>query len=164
MKNASLFQLLNSVTKELNRKQEMVAVAESCTGGMLAQYFTQLSGSSNWFDCGFITYSNQSKQNLLNVPEKLINEFGAVSQEVAQAMVRGVLQKSSAKYALSITGIAGPEGGTEYKPVGTVFIGFGTEEQIFSEKFHFDGDREHIRFLSVESAMLVIARFLGLIS
>jgi nicotinamide-nucleotide amidase len=122
------------------------ACAESCTGGLIARQLTELPGSSVWFDRGFVTYSNVSKCEMLGVPGDLIEGFGAVSQQVAQAMVMGVLVHSHAQFAMAVTGIAGPSGGTESKPVGLVWFGFCVrgEPPVTIRKL-FEGDRGEIR-------------------
>lgn len=108
----------------LKEKSLMVATAESCTGGLVAAAITDVAGSSGWFERGFVTYSNEAKSTMLGVPAKLIRDYGAVSEEVAHAMAEGALLNSRAQVALSITGVAGPTGGTPEKPVGMVCFGW----------------------------------------
>lgn len=128
-----------------------MALAESCTGGMIAQFVTAVAGSSAWFDRGFVTYSNAAKVEMLEVPEALIAEYGAVSEPVAVAMVNGVLQHSAADICGAVTGIAGPSGGTQSKPVGTVCFAWtlrsqdGTSSHVAVETCHFNGDRTQVR-------------------
>ncbi len=144
----------------------MLALAESCTGGMAAQFVTAIAGSSNWFDCGFITYSNAAKQKLLEVKEQTLIQYGAVSEQAAHEMVLGALQHSEADIATSITGIAGPDGGTESKPVGMVCFGFAlkvkqpqnqtnvqTNIQVTTQTMHFTGNRDAIRRQSVAKVL-----------
>ena len=124
----------------------MLALAESCTGGMVAQSVTSIAGSSDWFDRGFVTYSNAAKVELLGVLPETLEKFGAVSEEVAKEMVIGTLSNSHAQLAASITGIAGPTGGTLEKPVGTVCFGWaGKNTPVTTTTRHFDGNREGIR-------------------
>lgn len=142
----------------LNATQSRIATAESCTGGWLSQCITDITGSSAWFDRGFITYSNASKTDMLNVQSEVIEKFGAVSAEVAEQMVQGALRNSLADYAIAITGIAGPTGGTAQKPVGTVYIAWQkrTEPAVVSLE-HFNGDRGDIRQQAVYKALNLIA-------
>ena len=138
----------------LNKNHARIVTAESCTGGWLAQCITNIAGSSAWFDRGFITYSNLSKSEMLNVQAETIDQFGAVSAEVARQMTQGALQNSQAEYAIAITGIAGPTGGTVQKPVGTVYIGWQKRsEPAVVVLEHFSGDREKIRRLAVYKAL-----------
>jgi nicotinamide-nucleotide amidase len=130
----------------LAQKKIYIAVAESCTGGMLSQYLTSIPGSSAWFDRGFVTYSNESKIDLLDVDTKTLSNFGAVSKETASEMALGALNKSLADITLSITGIAGPGGGSSDKPVGTVFFAIAYQNKIiFNVSKVFPGSRENIR-------------------
>ena len=131
-----------------------LVTAESCTGGWLAQCITDIAGSSTWFDRGFITYSNASKSDMLGVQSDTIEKFGAVSTEVARQMLQGALDNSQADYAIAITGVAGPTGGTTQKPVGTVYIGWQkrTEPPVVTLE-HFSGDRQEIRRQAVYKAL-----------
>lgn len=137
--------------KALQAKGLQLALAESCTGGMVAQAITAIAGSSGWFDRGFVTYSNEAKTEMLAVPETLIQTHGAVSEPVAQAMALGALQHSHAQISVSVTGIAGPGGGSLQKPVGMVCFGWAInfnqdEPQILrTETHYFDGNRAEIR-------------------
>lgn len=147
-----------SLAEKLRQSQRKIATAESCTGGMVAQYFTALAGSSDWFERGFVTYSNEAKQECLGVAKSVIESDGAVSEACALAMAQGCLAHSHADYALSITGIAGPGGGSEAKPVGTVCFGFaGPDEHHFVRREVFAGDREAIR---QQSALFAIRTLL----
>jgi len=146
--------LASQVGQQLIRRELMVATAESCTGGLVSSAFTDIAGSSAWFERGFVTYSNHAKIEMLGVPPDLIETHGAVSEEVARAMAEGALLESRAQVALSITGIAGPGGGTRDKPVGTVcFAWVVLEELVQSETMHFDGDRASVREQSVRHAI-----------
>lgn len=138
---------------------QRLATAESCTGGWVAQCLTAVAGSSAWFDRGFVTYSNESKQEMLGVDGATIATHGAVSEATAVAMAVGTLQHSRADWALAITGIAGPTGGSPEKPVGTVcFAWAGPEGQCDTETLHLCGDRETIRWQSVRHALLGLLR------
>jgi len=142
------------LAERLLQQQLMLGCAESCTGGWLAKLCTDLAGSSQWFERGFVTYSNDAKQQMLGVPASLLETFGAVSEQVAEAMAKGVLQNSKADVAVSITGIAGPGGGSEKKPVGTVCFavaGNGVEVQLFREVFK--GERNQVRLQAVMFAL-----------
>lgn len=124
----------------------MLALAESCTGGMVAEAVTSIAGSSAWFDRGFVTYSNQAKVDMLNVLPKTLEKYGAVSEQVAIEMAEGALKNSLAQITGSITGIAGPDGGSAEKPVGTVCFAWAeTNKPILVTTKHFDGNRETIR-------------------
>lgn len=130
----------------LTKKKFRIALAESCTGGLVCQHLTNIPGSSVWFDRGFVTYSNESKIELLKVSQDTLLKFGAVSKEVASAMALGALNESHAQIALSITGIAGPSGGSIEKPIGTVFFAIAHQNKIiFNTSKIFPGSRENIR-------------------
>ena len=144
---------LQELRKILIEKRLTVSVAESCTGGMLAQHLTKYPGSSSYFDRGFVTYTNQSKIDELGVNSSIIDEFGAVSLEVASEMVKGVNKKSKTSLSIAITGIAGPGGATIAKPVGTVCFGFIVNGELFAEKKLFSGDRDLIIQSSVNFAI-----------
>jgi nicotinamide-nucleotide amidase len=141
------------VGRLLRQRGRRVAVAESCTGGLLAERITNIAGSSEYFDCGIVTYSNEAKMKLLSVPADLIESFGAVSEQVAKSMAEGVRTVAKADYGLSITGIAGPDGGTAEKPVGLVFIGLSDEKETFVKEYRFIGSRARIRFSSSQAAL-----------
>lgn len=130
----------------LNKRNLRIVLAESCTGGLVCQQLTNIPGSSVWFDRGFITYSNESKIELLKVNQNTLSKFGAVSKEIASEMALGALDASHADIALSITGIAGPSGGTIDKPVGTVFFAIAYQNKVvFNASKIFPGSRENIR-------------------
>ena len=130
----------------LIKRNLRIALAESCTGGLVCEQLTNIPGSSIWFDRGFITYSNESKIELLKVKETTLTEFGAVSKEIASEMALGTLDASHADIALSITGIAGPSGGSIDKPVGTVFFAIAYQNKVvFNASKIFPGSRENIR-------------------
>ena len=133
--------LVNKVSDELKRQKQTIATAESCTGGLLAHTFTNISGSSEYFDRGVISYSNKAKQELLGVPKMVLQHHGAVSKEVAEHMALGIRQNASVDYGLATTGIAGPTGGTKNKPVGLVYIAIATKDDVVVKRFLFSGDR-----------------------
>jgi len=135
------------------QRQWMLATAESCTGGLIAATCTDLAGSSAWLERGFVTYSNAAKTELLGVPAALIATHGAVSEPVARAMASGALQHSRAQVALSVTGIAGPSGGSPDKPVGTVWFGWATPGGVWSEVQRFNGDRAAVRAATVQHSL-----------
>ena len=132
----------------------LIATAESCTGGGVSEIITRISGSSQWFDRGFVTYSNEAKEDMLNVQSDTLDEFGAVSEQVAQEMVMGAIKYSRADLAVSVTGVAGPTGGTTDKPVGTVCFAWANRKGITqTTKAQFSGDRHSIRNQSCMMAL-----------
>ena len=135
------------------RKQFYLATAESCTGGLIAAACTDLAGSSQWFDRGFVTYSNAAKTDMLGVDAALIAQFGAVSEPVARAMAEGALKRSAAQASVAVTGVAGPTGGSIEKPVGMVWIAWHANSQTTTELCHFDGERGVVRALTVQRAL-----------
>ena len=141
----TLHQKMSELAELLTQNNKKLATAESCTGGGIAAACTDLAGSSAWFDCGFVTYSNESKQQLLDIPEATLHSAGAVSEAVVIAMVQGALKRSQADIAVAVSGIAGPGGGRPDKPVGTVWLAWGTAEQQHARCFLFSGDRQHVR-------------------
>lgn len=145
--------LVEQLAAKLLQRQWMLATAESCTGGLIAGACTDLSGSSNWFERGFVTYSNTAKSEQLGVPATLIDTHGAVSEDVARAMAAGALAHSHAQVAVAVTGVAGPTGGTAEKPVGLVWFGFALPGQVLTEKMHFAGDRAAVRAATVRHAL-----------
>ena len=138
-------------------KNLKLATAESCTGGMLACSITSISGASKVFNCGFVTYSNQSKTKLLKVGENIIKKHGAVSRQVALAMASGALNKSGADIAVGITGVAGPSGGSYKKPVGLVYIAVALNKTAYAKKFEFEGTRTQIRKQATKTALELVA-------
>lgn len=129
----------------LRQRGLRVCTAESCTGGLIAKTFTDLAGSSDWFDRGFVTYSNAAKAEMLGVPESLIEDYGAVSEPVANAMASGALLHSAAEFAVAVTGVAGPGGGSADKPVGTVWIALASKGYLQAWRYQFQGDRAAVR-------------------
>lgn len=146
------------VGRRLMMTEFTLAVAESCTGGLIAQRLTSVSGSSKYFIEGLVTYSNQSKTRLLGVDKKLIKEFGAVSQQVARDMARGVRHKAKTDFGLAVTGIAGPDGGSEEKPVGLVYIALADDAHTEHKKLNIPGDRELIRWRASQAALDMLRR------
>jgi nicotinamide-nucleotide amidase len=149
----STAQLCAELAQALQVRGWMLATAESCTGGMIAAACTDLSGSSAWFDRGFVTYSNDAKMRMLGVDPALIAQHGAVSEVVARAMAFGAVRFSDAQVSVAVTGVAGPTGGSPQKPVGTVWFGFQVDGQLTSETRHFDGDRAAVRAATVQHAL-----------
>jgi len=131
----------------------MLATAESCTGGQISGACTDLAGSSQWFERGFVTYSNEAKSEALGVDPALIAAHGAVSEVVARAMAFGAIRHSRAQASVAVTGVAGPTGGSPDKPVGTVWFGFSVEGRLHSELRRFDGDRQAVRQATVKHAL-----------
>jgi nicotinamide-nucleotide amidase len=152
-----LVRLAKRAAARLRGASETIATAESCTGGFLAKSLTDLPGSSDYFERGWVTYSNAAKQAELGVGLNLIDQRGAVSESVALAMVRGALRESRADHAISVTGIAGPAGGTPEKPVGTVWIAWGGRSRgrvtVEARQFHFKGSRDDVRRRTVAAAL-----------
>lgn len=161
--DAELRLLSEAVGASLTRHQLRLACAESCTGGWAAAVVTATAGSSNWFERGFVTYSNISKQEMLGVPKETLTDHGAVSETTARAMVAGALAHSDADIALAITGIAGPGGGSAGKPVGTVCFSWQRpDDAASSETMRFPGDREAVRRSAVIHALSgLLARLEG---
>lgn len=153
--------LAEHLGQALIAQNAVITTAESCTGGGIAEAITRISGSSAWFEAGFVTYSNQQKTAMLSVPEVLFLEVGAVSQAVVEAMALGALNKSGADYAVAVSGVAGPTGGTTDKPVGTVWLSWAHAEKIVSLKMHYDGDRHSIRTQTIETALAGVLAMLN---
>ena len=154
--------LAESLGRALQARQALLVTAESCTGGWAAQAVTAVPGSSEWFERGFVTYSNESKTELLGVRRETLERHGAVSEETAREMALGALQRSRGTLALAITGVAGPSGGSEAKPVGTVCFAWAQRGgAVRSETRHFAGDREAVRRQSVEHALARVLHHLG---
>jgi len=152
--------ILNSISVMLSSKNLTVATAESCTGGLIGHLFTNLSGSSTYYDRGVISYSNQAKIELLDVSPDLLETFGAVSEQVAKAMAEGVRKKSKVDIGISSTGIAGPTGGTEEKPVGLVYIGLSTKNHTQVNRYVFSKDRLGNKQETAKHALLMLKDYL----
>ncbi|KMY86416.1 C-terminal domain of CinA [Candidatus Paraburkholderia calva] len=153
-------QLAIRVGNKLRDERLMLATAESCTGGMVATAITDISGSSAWFERGFVTYSNLAKTEMIGVPAAMIEQHGAVSERVAKAMAEGALRNSCAQVSVSITGVAGPAGRSEAKPVGTVCFGWNNRLHTDVETLHFKGDREQVRSQAAAHALWRLLEFL----
>ena len=144
--NIDLHEITQELARVLIKNNWHLSTAESCTGGLVAASITELAGSSKWFERGYVTYSNQSKSEDIDVSQNLIEHHGAVSDQVARAMALGAKQNSGSDLSLSITGIAGPTGGSPEKPIGTVCFAWAlANDQIVSETKHFEGNRQQIR-------------------
>lgn len=150
-------QLVNEIKERASGKL-YVATAESCTGGMLSAALTNIAGSSTFFERGFVTYSNEAKQEILGVSKHTLDTYGAVSEETAMEMAKGCLANSRAQYALSITGIAGPSGGTAEKPVGMVCFGLASKQEARTYSFNFSGDRDSVRHQASIKALELLNR------
>ena len=155
-----LTNLATQVGQALQQRSWRLATCESITGGGISQAITDIAGSSEWFDCGLVTYSNASKTRFLDVPETLIAQHGAVSEAVAAAMVRGALAHSDAQISLSTTGIAGPGGAVPGKPVGTVCFGWAHGDIVHTERLVFTGDRAAVRAQTAEHALQGLLAFM----
>lgn len=155
-----ILQLCTDLAQALKAQGAMMATAESCTGGLIAACCTGLSGSSDWFERGFVTYSNAAKTEQLGVDAALIASHGAVSEPVVRAMVQGAMQHSHAQVAVAVTGVAGPSGGSADKPVGTVWFGWATPAGVRTEVQHFAGDRAAVRAATVHHALTQLAEWL----
>ena len=154
MTDHELMQLSESVGQALKQRGATLTTAESCTGGWVSQCLTAIAGSSVWFERGFVTYSNAAKTEMLGVPEATLAAHGAVSQPVAVAMADGALRHSRADWAIAITGIAGPSGGSADKPVGTVCFAWACRDgRTTTQSRHFEGDRTAVRARSVAYAL-----------
>jgi nicotinamide-nucleotide amidase len=152
--------LVEQLASALRTRGQMMATAESCTGGLIAGACTELSGSSDWFERGFVTYSNAAKCELLGVPQTMIEQHGAVSEPVARAMAAGAVDRAHARWSVAVTGIAGPTGGSADKPVGTVWFGWATPQGVFTERQRFDGDRATVRQATVAHALAGLLQFI----
>ncbi|MBP7050086.1 MAG: competence/damage-inducible protein A [Phycisphaerae bacterium] len=152
--------LAQVVGEHLARTGRTLAVAESCTGGLLASLITDVPGSSRYFTCGWITYSNAAKHSELMVPQEMLDKQGAVSEQVACAMARGARQRSGADYAIAITGIAGPGGGSEQKPVGLVYIAVDSRDGAETSRHLFSSDRSSVRLRAAQTALNMLRRML----
>ena len=153
--------LAQKVGETLLEKGMKLATAESCTGGWVAQAVTAVPGSSGWFDCGFVSYSNRAKQKMLGVEKDVLEQHGAVSEPVVAQMAEGALRNSEANIAVAISGIAGPDGGTEDRPVGTVWMAWAIEgHPTVTCLSFFNGDRDEVRQQAVEQALEGVMAYL----
>ncbi|MFV3387747.1 CinA family protein [Pseudomonas sp. NY15364] len=153
-------ELAELLGEALKTQGAQVTTAESCTGGGIAEAITRIPGCSAWFEAGYVTYSNAQKSKQLAVPAELFCNVGAVSREVVEAMVRGAQANSGARYAVAVSGVAGPGGGSVEKPVGTVWLAWGDDERLFSVRKQFAGNRDEVRRQTVEAALAGLLRLL----
>ena len=157
----SIRQLAEQLGRQLKGRAAQVTTAESCTGGGIAEAITRIPGSSAWFEAGYVTYSNAQKSRQLGVSSELFDQVGAVSREVVEAMVSGAQRESGARYAVAVSGVAGPDGGSASKPVGTVWLAWGDGDELSSVRMHFPGDRDEVRRQTVEAALQGLLRVIG---
>ncbi|WP_427771373.1 CinA family protein [Comamonas thiooxydans] len=154
-------ELVRQLAARLTEKGWMLATAESCTGGMIAAACTDLAGSSQWFERGFVTYSNEAKTEMLGVPAELIARHGAVSEEVVRAMAEGAIRHSRAQVSIAVTGIAGPGGGSVEKPAGTVWFSWSLNAEVQSHALLLEGGRAQVRRSSVRHALQQLLKLIG---
>lgn len=145
----TLLQLADALTQ----RGWMLATAESCTGGLIAAACTDLPGSSAWFDRGFVTYSNAAKTEMLGVPSELIDRYGAVSKEVVLAMAQGAIKQSNAQVSIAVSGVAGPDGGSLEKPVGTIWLAWKIRQDCYATCMNWQGNRQFVRIQTVASSL-----------
>jgi nicotinamide-nucleotide amidase len=158
----TIAQLAAALSDALHARHWRLVTAESCTGGAIAASLTDIPGSSEWFDRGFVSYSNQSKQDLLGVRAETLAASGAVSEAVVREMAEGALSRAGVEVAVAVSGVAGPGGGTPEKPVGTVWLAWaGKGLDTRSQRFHFDGDRAAVRRQAVAAALQGVLDCLG---
>lgn len=157
----ALMHSLAHLADQLRQRRWMLATAESCTGGLIAAACTELAGSSDWFERGFVSYSNAAKSDLLGVPPALIAQHGAVSEPVARAMAEGALAHAAAQVSLAVTGVAGPGGGSADKPVGTVWFAWCVAGHTHSQRQHFAGDRRAVRAQTLAHALSRLHGFIA---
>ena len=148
--------LVATIAERLLGRGEWLGCAESCTGGLIAKRLTDVAGSSQWFERGLVTYSNRAKTELLGVPAALLERHGAVSRDCVEAMALGLLSRAPVQWALAVTGIAGPGGGSDDKPVGTVWIGCASATHAITRHFLFLGDREDVRRQAAAAALQLL--------
>ena len=162
LSDRELYELAERVGQKLRAAERRVVTAESCTAGWIAKALTDVPGSSQWFECGYVTYSDAAKQRDLGVASRTLTEFGAVSEQTAREMAEGALRVAGVSVALAVTGIAGPDGGTPEKPVGTVWFCAAARQaraaHVIAEMQHFGGDRAAVRSGSVRHALRLVLR------
>lgn len=161
MQNAEINDCLSQLGELLKQKQMTVTTAESCTGGGIASAITSVSGSSEWFHSGYVTYSNLAKQKTLGVSDKLLEQYGAVSEPVVLSMLEGAIRASGSNIGVAVSGIAGPTGAVPGKPVGTVCFAWGSADEKKASTELFLGDREAVRNQSVEYAIKRLIEYMG---
>jgi nicotinamide-nucleotide amidase len=153
--------LATALGEHLQQLKAQLTTAESCTGGGIAEAITRIAGSSAWFEAGYVTYSNRQKTLQLGVPEALFAQVGAVSRDVVEAMVRGAQARSGARFAVAVSGVAGPGGGSADKPVGTVWLAWADGDRLLAEQLWFAGDRIAVRQQAVQAALQGLLRLTG---
>jgi nicotinamide-nucleotide amidase len=153
--------IIKQIHNQLRKQVKTISVAESCSGGLLSNHLTSQPGSSAYFLLGVVSYSNKSKEMILNIPAKIIARYGAVSRQVAILMAKNIRKKTHSDFGLSITGIAGPTGATPAKPVGTIYICLSGKNQNICRKFNFSGNRENIRKRSTQEALRLLCAHLS---
>ncbi len=151
-------QLATTLGEGLRTVTAQTTTAESCTGGGIAEAITRIPSSSAWFEAGYVTYSNKQKTIQLGVPDELFGRVGAVSREVVEAMVAGACERSGARFGVAVSGVAGPDGGSADKPVGTVWLAWADGAQLFSQRRQFTGDRDEVRRQTVKAALTGLTR------
>lgn len=162
MSEQALTKIAQQVMSALSEKDERMATVESCTGGGIAKLITDFAGSSAVFECGFVTYSNESKQYMVGVNADTLDTHGAVSEQVAAEMAGGALGRANADITVSVTGVAGPNGGTDHKPVGMVCFGWAYNTSLLTETRHFSGDRQAVRTQTIEYALQGVLKQLAI--
>jgi nicotinamide-nucleotide amidase len=145
--------IIFQLSRALAERDMTICTAESCTGGLIAKLFTDLAGSSAWFERGFITYSNAAKSEMLGVDYSIIEREGAVSESVVVEMAKGALKNSTANFSIAVTGVAGPGGGSIAKPVGTVWIAVASNQQVIARRYQFEGNRSAVRNATAETSI-----------
>ncbi len=164
MEKDQLTDQITAIIKTLKNKKQTISFAESCTGGRIAAAFTSVSGASKVFNGSVVSYANEIKHEWLGVSDEILQNFGAVSHECVSQMLKGIAKMAHADYAIAVSGIAGPTGGTEYKPVGTIYIGLLSPASNIVHHCFFEGDREAVQNASVEFAINLLAKELKIIS
>ena len=157
MSDLSNSQTLTTITQQLGemlcKKNAKLTTAESCTGGGISEAITAVPGSSQWFEFGFVTYANTAKQKLLGVSKETLDKQGAVSEQVVMELAQGALLQSGADYAIAVSGVAGPDGGTKDKPVGTVWVCWHTPTESWAQKLMLSGDRQTVRTAAIKKSL-----------
>jgi nicotinamide-nucleotide amidase len=157
LSDLSNLQTLTSIAQQLGemlcKKNAKLTTAESCTGGGISEAITAVSGSSQWFEFGFVTYANSAKQQILGVSKEALDEYGAVSEQVVKQMAQGAIKQSQADYAIAVSGIAGPDGGTQDKPIGTVWVCWQTPTRSWTQQLMLSGDRQAVRTAAIKKSL-----------
>ena len=156
--NSNMKKRIENIIHTLNENNHTITMAESCTGGRIAVAFTSISGASNVFHGACVTYANEIKHLWLGVSNETLEQYGAVSQQCVEEMLTGIQHKASSEYAIAVSGIAGPDGGSVEKPVGTVYIGILSPAEMLVEKYQFEGDREAVQNAAVREAINLLEK------